>query len=95
MTRLITISDAAETFSMSEEYLRKLAREGKIPAYRLGKTGEWRIDLDGMKELFGIKPDKPAEERRLPPEEIIKRIRKMAKAGRVPIHPAPDEALTR
>jgi len=45
---LINAKTAAEEIGVNEQFLRKLAREGKIPSYKLSRR-TLRFDLDELK----------------------------------------------
>jgi len=47
-TELINAKTAAEEVGVNEQFLRKLAREGKIPSYKLSRR-TLRFDLDELK----------------------------------------------
>jgi excisionase family DNA binding protein len=50
----LTIDQAAILLQMTPENLRKLCRQGKIPAMQLGS--EWRISKDSIREQLQSKP---------------------------------------
>ncbi len=41
--RLFTVSEVADFLHLSEHAVRAMAREGRLPAYKVG--GLWRFDL--------------------------------------------------
>lgn len=51
---VLCIDQAAVLLQMTPENLRKLCRQGKIPAMQLGS--EWRISKDSIREQLQNKP---------------------------------------
>jgi len=52
MTRLYTASETAAFLHITPHGVRKMAREGRIPAHRVG--GQWRFDINEIsKETLG------------------------------------------
>ena len=48
--KIISVSEAAELLAVSEAYVRRLAREQRIPALKLGKA--WRFSRRQLIEWF-------------------------------------------
>jgi excisionase family DNA binding protein len=55
MSRLINASELAEVLGTSVEHVRRAARQGKLPARRLGPLGWMRFDLD--EALAAMRPE--------------------------------------
>ena len=43
--RVLTVHDVAEYLRLSEAKVYRMAREGRVPAFRLGKSWRFRKDL--------------------------------------------------
>lgn len=50
--RLLLTKEAAEVLRISEEYLRSLIRKKKIPAYKEGRRGGYRIQLEEIENYI-------------------------------------------
>jgi excisionase family DNA binding protein len=50
MGQILTTKELAEYLKLTEVTINKYAREGKIPALRVG--GRWRFDKDKVDELL-------------------------------------------
>lgn len=53
MDRLYTTEEIAEVLNMAVTGVRKMAREGRLPAYRIGK--HWRFDLKEVLEVTNVR----------------------------------------
>lgn len=62
MLRLMKTREAANYLQIHIETLREKARNGEIPAERLGKTGDWRFRKNDLDEWLqkSVKPDDSA-----------------------------------
>ncbi|HEY3373735.1 MAG TPA: helix-turn-helix domain-containing protein [Candidatus Aquicultor sp.] len=49
-SRLVTVKDAAQILSMNEQVLYRMAADGRLPTYRIGKAV--RFDLDELSALL-------------------------------------------
>ncbi len=47
-TKNLTTQELAEALSMNTQYIRDLARWGKLPSKKLGR--QWRFDLDEVEK---------------------------------------------
>jgi excisionase family DNA binding protein len=47
---LMTVRQVAQRLGVREDYLRKLAREGRVPMFQIVKSGDWRIREDTFEE---------------------------------------------
>jgi excisionase family DNA binding protein len=52
---ILTVAEAAKLLRMSEEIVRQLAREGKIPAGKVGRS--WRFSRRALLRLVGEHDD--------------------------------------
>lgn len=50
---VMTLHEAAEYLSISDETLRRLACDGKVPAFKLGR--DWRFSLARLQEWMTAK----------------------------------------
>lgn len=52
--RFVTVADAARMLSVTNEYVRRHLRNGRVPAYKLGSGGfdEWRIRASDVPRLL-------------------------------------------
>lgn len=62
----LDLYEAAEMLGMAYETVRRWAREGKIPAFRIGANGRWRImrvDLETfIQSQYAQTSERPAVE---------------------------------
>lgn len=63
--RLLTATDLAKRWSVSEAFVYRLAREGKIPVVRLGPRRR-RFRLDAIEAFEWATKDRDHPETRLP-----------------------------
>lgn len=52
MARMVKIKTVAEYLDMGESSVRRMIATGEIPAYRVGRGGTIRVDLDQLDEKF-------------------------------------------
>ena len=50
MNRLLTVREVAELFQTTRQQVRKMLRNGEIPAVKVGR--EWRISQEYLKEFI-------------------------------------------
>ena len=48
----VSAQEVADRFRIHAETVRRMARAGKIPAFRTGRS--WRFDLDEVEEVLRI-----------------------------------------
>ncbi|MFA5410644.1 MAG: helix-turn-helix domain-containing protein [Candidatus Omnitrophota bacterium] len=56
--KLLLTKEAAEVLRVSEEYLRSLIRKKKIPAYKEGRRGGYRIPAVEIDNYIASRYDK-------------------------------------
>lgn len=54
-SRLVTVQDAAKILSMNEQVLYRMASDGRLPCYRIGRA--LRLDLNELEVLLREKGD--------------------------------------
>jgi len=47
--RIMTVAEVAEYFNVGRRTIYKMARKGKIPAFKIGT--DWRFDRDAIEKL--------------------------------------------
>lgn len=57
MTRLLTVTEAAEIARVHPNSMRRAIRKGQISAVRVG--GQWRVDGDALTPQLIAQPAKP------------------------------------
>lgn len=60
-TRVLTIEQAAAILAVSEETLRRLARNGAVPCLKVG--GEWRFPADIAERMMRESGERAAADR--------------------------------
>ena len=49
---LLTLRDVAKTLKLSETTVRRLVRAGSIPAYKVGKRGQFRVREEDLESFL-------------------------------------------
>ena len=53
---ILTLNEVSERFKLSIPQVQKLARDGRIPAHKIGRL--WRFDEEELKRWFyGVTPE--------------------------------------
>jgi excisionase family DNA binding protein len=71
MSRVVTTRDVAEACGVAPTTARKWARDGALPAVRIGERGRWRIPQATLDELIGRAPGAAEETAVEPPRAGI------------------------
>lgn len=48
--RFLTLSDVGKRYGVSYQTVYGMARSGRIPAFQIGGTGAWRVDLELLEQ---------------------------------------------
>ncbi|EHK84895.1 helix-turn-helix domain-containing protein [Rhodococcus pyridinivorans] len=51
--RVYTIKQAAAALALNEKTIRRRIADGKLPAFRLPGSHEWRIPVDAIDAMIG------------------------------------------
>lgn len=52
MPEYITVKETAELLRKTPDLVRKMCREGKLPAKKISEKGDWIINHDKLRKLF-------------------------------------------
>lgn len=69
MPRLLTSDDVAEMLQWTSEHVRRLARAGRMPAFKLGR--EWRFSEATVMEWVASGQPSPSEQPTLFDQETV------------------------
>jgi excisionase family DNA binding protein len=58
---LVSLAEAARALGVSERTVRRLVAKRQLPAYKVG--GQWRVDLDEVREALRSAVSNPLERR--------------------------------
>ena len=65
MAKIVKPKELAEFLRLTQETICKLAAEGKLPGFKIGRS--WRFDLDEvLKRINEATTDRPVKRRRQP-----------------------------
>lgn len=49
--RFLSLTQVAERYGLSYMTVWNMAKKGRIPAFRIGGNGAWRVDLSALQDL--------------------------------------------
>lgn len=53
--RFLTVADTAEILNVSVNQTYALLRSGELPAIRIGRQGQWRVERDVLESFIAAK----------------------------------------